>query len=295
MDGFEIGGGGMQQRYVFLHYHIFKNGGSTVDSILEKNFPEGFDTLHKPISRGKVSNEEIIEHVRARPGLVALSSHHFRLPFPTHEAIRFIEIAFLRHPLDRLQSMYFYYRRIEDPSALQSTKAAHLSLAEWLRWMIEFEPFNMISGQTAYFGPVGAWSSPPTEVNLSKAKSVVKRIRFLGVVERFDESLVAAERFLRIYFPTLDVSYLAVNARSDRDDDLRHRLEQMRATCGDEVFEEMSRLNRLDVELWESANQELDRRLSYIPGLQDKLAHFQQRCAKLADADGHANILQRAG
>jgi len=274
----------VQQRYVFLHYHIFKNSGTTVDWILEKNFPGGFESIHEPVDRGIVSNEEIMQFLVTHPRTVALSSHHFQLPFPTHEAIRFIEIAFLRHPLDQLQSMYYYYKRIENPSVVNSVKAQQLGIADWLRWMMDAEPYNVFNLQTAFFGTSGAWAYPPGEAELERAKAVVRSVRFLGVVERFDESLVAAEHFLRVYFPDLDLSYLTFNARDNRPSDLQQRLDQMREACGDELDEELDRVNDLDHELWRVANAELDRRLAHIAGVPEKLSWLRVRKERLRRA-----------
>jgi hypothetical protein len=277
----------MRQRYVFLHYHLFKNGGSTIDWILERTFGDGFDTLHDVTSRGVVSNAEIIQFLLHHPNVQALSSHHFQVPFPRNEALRFIEICFLRHPMDRLQSMYYYYKRIDDSHEPNALKAKEMGIGEWLGWMMETAPFNVANAQTSFFGRILTDAYPSGRVHLERAKDVIGDVKFLGIVERFDESLVAAEHFLRVIFPTLDLSYVTQNARQERDGGIEARLEQMRAACGAGVYGEMRGHNELDEELWEWTNQELDRRLAYIPRRHAKVDDFRARCAAHSFATAH--------
>jgi hypothetical protein len=47
-------------RFVILHYHIFKNAGSTIEEILERSFGEGFarfDTLER---EARVESEALL-------------------------------------------------------------------------------------------------------------------------------------------------------------------------------------------------------------------------------------------
>jgi hypothetical protein len=70
----------VKTRSIILHYHIFKNAGSTIQWILEKNFHRSFSTLHETDIEAVVSNDEIILFAQEHPEIVALASHHFRLP-----------------------------------------------------------------------------------------------------------------------------------------------------------------------------------------------------------------------
>ena len=45
---------------------------------------------------------------------------------------------------------------------------------------------------------------------------IVDKCQILGIVDRFDESLVIAEQMLKPYFPDIDISYIQQNVSLDR-------------------------------------------------------------------------------
>ena len=56
-------------RFLIVHYHIFKNGGSTITSILEREFRNAFATVHGPDDVSVVDEATFgIEHDAALPG-----------------------------------------------------------------------------------------------------------------------------------------------------------------------------------------------------------------------------------
>lgn len=70
-------------RYVIVHYHIFKNGGSTIESILEREFGSGFVSLHGPEAGSTLVDSDLAEFLLVEPGVMAISSHHLRYPKPS--------------------------------------------------------------------------------------------------------------------------------------------------------------------------------------------------------------------
>src|SRR5581483_6833001 len=107
-------------RVVLLHYHIFKNAGSTIDFALKQNFGDRLAYLHGDRFDSMVSDAEVVEFVSRNPAIAAISSHHLRPPAPAAPSIRFLEILIVREPLDRLCSIYDFYRRTDqlaDPLA----------------------------------------------------------------------------------------------------------------------------------------------------------------------------------
>ena len=272
----------MKRRFVFLHYHLFKNAGTTIDWILQRNFRHAFASLHEVTSTGVIVNEEILSFLAENPYVEALTSHHIRLPPPRHEHFRCIEICFLRHPLDRLQSIYYYYRRLADTADPNVAQAHRLGLPDFLVWFCETQPFLAINPQTAYLGNGGAFFFPPSPKHLERAVSCLEEIRFLGVVERFDDSLLVAEYFLRTMFPNLDLSYLPQQVNPHRPVSLEARVEELEKACGPALFADLKRANELDVELVAAAERELDRRLQFIPNLAARREEFRLRCQRLA-------------
>lgn len=270
----------MRSRFILLHYHIFKNAGSTIDWILDKNFPNSVERLEAQDAGEFVTHQEIFEFLEQHPQVSALTSHTFKLPSPIHPVFKFIEICLVRHPLDRLQSMYYYFRKITD-AGLNSIKAKSFSLHDFLAWLIESQPFMTMNSQTCIFATGGDYFFPPSQSQLLTAIDRMREIKFLGIVDRFDESMVVAEFFLKPVFRSLDLSYVAQNESRNRTPGLKDRLHEMRSLCGKDLWNELCKRNELDLKLWELANQELDRRLSFVPELEQKMYNFRERCQNI--------------
>src|SRR6185312_7422833 len=98
-------------RFVLVHNHIFKNAGSTVDHLFER---AGFvNTRMEATARSPtVYPGAILEAVARDPAIEYVSSHVLRAPRPPDgEHLGFIDITFLRHPIDRLHSIWRYSRQ----------------------------------------------------------------------------------------------------------------------------------------------------------------------------------------
>jgi len=240
-------------------------------SILKKNFTDTFQAIDKQHEHGLISAEEIAAYILKHPDMHALSSHHFRYPRPVdHADVRFVDICFLRHPLDRLQSMYFYYRSIPDGSD-KSRTAKSMTLPDFLRWMLEVEPQNTMDPQTSFMATGGKYFFPPSSFELETAVRRVADVRFLGVVDRFDESLIIARFFFKSLFPTLDFTYSPENVSRNVQMTLTEKLEHMKDLCGGDLFDRLRRVNENDEKLWRYATEELSRRLQYVPNGQRHL------------------------
>src|ERR1700682_2071827 len=100
-------------RFLIVHYHIFKNGGSTIASILEREFPNAFTAVHGPADVSVLDHTHLADFVAGHTAIQAISSHHLRYPKPVLPNTVIFDWCFLRHPLDRLQSFYSYFQRID--------------------------------------------------------------------------------------------------------------------------------------------------------------------------------------
>ena len=89
-------------RFLILHYHIFKNAGTTVENLLQKSFPLSFARFEGDGRDAQLSAAELLEFVREHPELQAISSHHLRYPRPSAPGFVFFDLLFLRDPIDRL-------------------------------------------------------------------------------------------------------------------------------------------------------------------------------------------------
>jgi hypothetical protein len=264
------------ERHVVLHYHFFKNAGSTLESILETNFGERFARLDGDHHDCVIGNDALIAFVDSHPAIAAVASHHLRPPKPSDERYDFIDVLFLRHPLARLASMHTFYRRAEARSDPLAAEAKSKDVRAFFELLIERYPAQASSAQVNLIASAGA--NVPVAADLPRAIDAVKRASVLGTAERFDESAVVAEHTLRACFGRLDFSYVAQNVSDDAPRPRAQQLEAFRAACGGELFDRLAELNRLDVALFDVATEEVLRRYRLIDGDGRLLGDLRARC-----------------
>jgi hypothetical protein len=104
-----------------------------------------------------------------------------------------------------------------------------------------------------------------------------------GIVERFAESLVAAEYFLKPAFPKLRLHHVPENVsrpprlyQPDRRDEMEQTLVEL---WGEDVYADLLRLNQFDMELFRRARIEIERRPSLLPDPRERLVDFGARRA----------------
>ncbi|HUA59055.1 MAG TPA: hypothetical protein VML19_09900 [Verrucomicrobiae bacterium] len=266
-------------RYILLHYHIFKNGGSTIESILERQFPERFATLHGSSSETALDASDLLRFLSRHPKVCAVSSHHLRYPKPQNGQSVFFDCCFLRHPLARLQSSYRYFCRCGLDHPLAIWARAYTS-REFMRRLIDEAPHQVCDVQVTQLANAGAFTRPPGEQDLERAGAIVREMALPGLVEMFDESLVVGEFFLRPAFPTLRMEHVPVNVSGDGDPPADSP-EYWTNLWGKDLYQTLLRMNELDIELVARARREILRRLDLIPRVSEKLMDFRTRCRRL--------------
>jgi hypothetical protein len=259
-------------RHVILHYHIFKNAGTTIDGILENNFGAGFAHLHGRRHDSTVTNTDLFDFLLAYPEIRAVSSHHLRFPKPESDTFVFFDAIFLRHPLDRLRSMYEFFQRAEengdgDPLA---EHARRLDLGRFMELLLTHYPHLVNDSQVNYLARGGQYTTPPSRADLEKAHRIVTDAAIPGVIEILDVSLKAAEYYLYPAFGRLRLEYTPQNVSPDRAESLDVRLRRMEQACGQEIYQKLWEMNALDLELVEFATIEIRGRRDRIPTLSRK-------------------------
>jgi hypothetical protein len=251
-------------RLAILHYHIFKNAGSTIEDILDHSFGESFAKLETPVDEGLISQADLLRFFDARPNLRAFSSHQIRHPLPQAPGYLFFDICFLRDPIDRIRSIYTYFRQKPNPADAMSELANRTEPGDFVSGMIRDFPLFIKNVQVNLLACVGD-SDEPEPRDLDLAIERMMATSFLGVVDCFDQSIAAGAHALRRAFPDLDCARPAVNVSDGLRGTVASRTEKLRQACRPEVFEELLRLNQLDRQLADRARAEVLRRFAEIP------------------------------
>jgi len=275
----------VRTRYVIVHYHIFKNGGSTIEHILERAFPGRFATVHGSDPDATLDAPLLVEFLRQNTGIAAVSSHHLRYPKPLSRQTVFFDWCFLRDPLARLYSTYNHLRR-GDADSLCARWARSYNPRQFAMRLIDEAPHQVSEVQVTQLANAGAFTRPADERDLERATAVIREMAVPGLVEMFDESLVVAEHFLRPAFPNLRLEYIPQNVSQATPVAPAESREYWEGLWGKELYQRLLRMNEMDRELVRRAKREILRRLDLVPRAAGKLADLRSRCARLALASG---------
>ncbi len=274
-------------RFVVVHYHIFKNAGSTVERILEREFPGRFARIHGPTSDATLDAEDLASFLNDHPNVQAVTSHHLRYPAPVMRNAVVFDCCFLRHPRARLDSRYSYYRRIDSTDPLCLSAHRH-SPAEFMHQLLDRSPEQVLNAQVTQIANRGAFTRPANEADLERAVQTVRNMALPGVVEMFQESMVAAEHFMRPAFPSIRLGSGPANVSRQILLSAAEREQRLIRIWGQDLHRELTRLNELDIQLTEQAGNEIRRRLSMMPAVAERIAEFGDRCANMAAAAAQA-------
>ena len=247
-------------RFVVLHYHIFKNAGSTVEEILDRSFGDGFSRFDPGNREELVSHQDLFAALERNPRLKAISSHQIRYPVPAAPGFLFFDICILRDPVDRIRSMYDYFRERPAAGDPMSDLAQTTTLGDFIAGLVDRFQLYIKNVQVNLIACAGD-SDEPEEKDLKLALRRMSNTSFLGVVDRFDESLRMGQEWLSPAFPELDCAQTPVNVTGGLGGTLAARINRVKDACDPGVYAELLRLNALDCELVERAREEIGRRL----------------------------------
>lgn len=262
-----------------LHLHLFKNAGTTLDWSLGRFFGSAFcDHRDDQLMRG--SPEYLRRYLAGHSSLDALSSHWLPLPLDLRELpVRPLPLVMLRHPIERMASVYAFERRqeVDHPG---TRRAREGSLQDYVAWrlkegtgpVLKNYQSRMLSGD--YPGDGG-------RRQLERALENLQSFAGVGLVERFDESMVLFEATLREHFPAIDLSYRAQNVRDSGDRrSPAQRLAAVESALG-ELLEPARAANELDLMLYEHVASSFCENLGRMPDLGKRLDSLHRRCRSL--------------
>ena len=198
-----MGGG----RTIILHYHLFKNAGSSVDAILKRNFPGKWVTREFPRAPG--GNTPLVENwIREMPDAIAFSSHTMVGPIPQVDGVRIVPLMLLRDPIERIKSAYRFERtQVADTWGAQLAKEHDFEGYVRAR-LARYGDRQCRNFQTARLASL--IPAPGTE--LERAKGALQALTVVGRVEAFGEAMVRLAADLARAYPSF--AYAAVKANT---------------------------------------------------------------------------------
>ncbi len=274
----KVASGEAKRRAIIVHNHIFKNAGSSIDWALGRNFGEGFID-HRDDLNMRRGAEYFGPFLQENGHIVAVSSHHLTLPLPAVDNTVLLSLMMFRHPIERVSSVYHYERKQVTASTPGAIHARELELDDYIVWRMRPDVGRTIRNFHA------ARSLPPIKPRQAISESMVTDARnqlmttpMLGLVEKFDESMVLFEEVLSTYHPTIDLSYTRQNVNQDTKQSSEDRIAAMRKVISDSTYQLLMENNAVDMRLYEFCRGVFDERVEKVVDFDRKLADFRQRC-----------------
>lgn len=216
-------------RTIILHYHLFKNAGTSLDRILQKNFGDGWVTAEFD-GQGGNNSDAVADWIVSTPDAVAYSSHTMVGPLPQVDGVRIVPIVLLRDPVERIKSAYRFERKQQ-----ADTWGAQLAKQHDLEGYVHARLARPNDRQCRNFQTARLASMCPGDApELDRALQAMDNLRDTGVigrVEAFDNALTQLATRLHDSYPDFTWESTKANVSQsggaeDMPDDLKELLEE---------------------------------------------------------------------
>lgn len=200
---------------LWFHVHVPKAGGSTLRQLMNRNFGKGYYNSVSLLESKQYRCDEVQLIANSQGWLQCMSDHKLSLDLPYDHDQRLVHaLTFVREPVDRFVSRYFYHRKAEIDCAAKTTDFREFVQYELLDGNVE----PQVASQLHFLN----YGRSRSELDFVESTLETGRV-FLFPVEKFDEAAVCLETQFPETFQ--DLSYLPVNqAARDRrvsDEDLQ--------------------------------------------------------------------------
>jgi len=255
-------------RVQILHLHGFKCAGSTFIWALERATAGQVAYLESDQPNRRLPWQRVSQHLRTgRHQPKAITSHLVCLP--PQDEVSLLKVAFLRRPLARLLSAYRYETRVRN-------KYNQLSLERYIRRhrsgvLANYQTRHLSPQQEEDWHDVRGWGARPELIDLERPDL------FVGLVERYDESMVALEQMLQSLGIRLDLAYPRAMNTTRSDQDVESQADALPRKLLLESTE-------LDERLYQRVEARLDEHINSIPQFDKCLQDFHVRCQELSES-----------
>ncbi|HSY60951.1 MAG TPA: sulfotransferase family 2 domain-containing protein [Cytophaga sp.] len=224
---------------LIISIHNFKTAGETFYSFIDRQFKKE-EILNTNLLGHEIAAYSYLNKcTKEEKDEMKIVHGHFH--FGIHECFsqKYTYITFVRSPIERVVSDYYYCRH--NPLAHNYEFASKLSLKEYLQCD---QITNIDNGQTRFIaGDKNILFGETSTAMLDKAlKNLTEKFSFIGITEKFDESVVIVNRLFswnKYYYKSKNVSQNKIKISIDELDE--------------ETMELLKERNNLDIKLYEYA------------------------------------------
>ncbi|MGR5322976.1 hypothetical protein ACP3VW_03595 [Vibrio sp. DNB22_17_1] len=233
---------------IILHYHLFKNAGTSLDAAFKENFSEEKgEWVTKEFPANPTQNrEQLKQWIIDNPQAKCFSSHTAIFPVPQIDGIKIIPVIFFRHPIDRIASAYSFEKK-QGGDGFGPTLARNTDLKGYIETRLSFRPdrqcrdFHCHRLSTMY---------PAMSENNASLKAILE-LPFIGLVEKYSDSLSELEDILKqAGFSEISLNVERKNTSRSLDKTLDEKLSEIEGSLGKDLFANLEGANENDLLIW---------------------------------------------
>lgn len=241
------------KRKVIVHKHMFKNAGTTFDWCLHNNFRNCFYDHRDDEPMRRNGQQYLIQFLKDHPNIKAISSHHIWFTFEPDNEFELIPIYLLRHPIERIKSVY-KFEKIQNSNTIGAQTAKKTNFKDYVRWRMKDDiPPTIRNFQTRYLAGVKTIESLKKH-HLETARRELHSNKFVGIVDLFELSMKIFEKEFRTFgFDLKLTSSTPQNVNQNiQNSKLDDRIKIILGELGD-LADEVYDKNKFDIELYQIA------------------------------------------
>lgn len=237
-------------RKVIVHYHLFKNAGSSIDSCLRDSFDNAWLAFDPDVNQGAYTARQLIQIIEDHPHINAFSSHCLVPPI-LQDSINICPIVMLREPISRVLSAYtFEWQKQMGANAPIGELSDYIKEKLSLRRRNAIENFQTM--RLAVTDPDERNPDPEKTDNdlVNNACQVIDSLPAFGLVECFDKSVAWLQNAYQADFPELCLQPISMNETQNSSVPLEQRHRKIADAIGDELYTELLMRNQMDIQLY---------------------------------------------
>jgi hypothetical protein len=237
-------------RTIILHYHLFKNAGTSLDAALKENFSEDngeWVTKEFP-AQPAINREQVKQWIIDNPQAKCFSSHTAIFPVPKVEGIKVIPVIFYRHPIDRMASAYSFEKK-QGGDGFGPVLARNTSFSGYVETRLSIQHDRQCRNFHAH--RLATMFGEKQGDEAARANMAVEQLPFIGVVERYSDSLEKLELLLESEgFEELKLKPVEKNVSRGVKKSLDEKLGEIKLQVRDELFKKLIEANDVDITLY---------------------------------------------
>ena len=191
---------------------------------------------------------EVAEWIVNNPNAKCFSSHTALLHVAQIENVKVLPVVFVRHPIDRIASVYNFEKK-QVAESFGAVLARNTDLAGYIETRLSLRHDRQC--RDFHTDRFAAMIAKEKGTELERALIAIQELPFIGIVERFENSLQRLESWLREEgFPEVVLKTLHKNVSRDTSKTLQMKLNEIEAKVGKKIFQKLQDENQGDMALY---------------------------------------------